>query len=284
MQTANVFGEIVPLNEHLKLLNKIWVGPADPNFDMSKDQPPQAIFHRHEIPIADYLMSFQDALREEFLTIWGSLENFHNKGTFSKTNDGPQAIKTFGGKKIDTSWSEAIRTKSKTLNLSEDENETVSNPSGWRVELFKYTHADKNIKLDMNAQIRERHYPTSDKILKEFGDDCPIANYSYLAPQTQIHRHTGIENRTGEFIRIHIPLIIPKGDVFFECNDVEVTWNDIFAFDNQLVHSAHNLTDEGRLVFLLDIRRSRIGMQPGEPWNIKREKASPTIYIRKPKV
>jgi len=284
MQTANVFGKIVPLNEHLKFLKRIWVGPADPNFDISKDQPPQAIFHRHEIPIADYLMSFQDALREEFLTSWGSLENFHNKGMFSKAHDGPQAIRTFGSKKVDTSWTEAIRTKSKTLNLSEDEDETVSNPGGWRVDVARYTHQDANVKYDMDLTHREQHYPTVDLILKEFGVDCIIANYSYLAPQTQIHRHTGIENRTGEFIRIHIPLIIPKGDVFFECNDVEVTWDDIFGFNNQLVHSAHNLTDEGRLVFLLDIRRSSIGMPPGEPFNFKREAASSSMYIRKPKV
>jgi aspartyl/asparaginyl beta-hydroxylase (cupin superfamily) len=104
-----------------------------------------------------------------------------------------------------------------------------------------------------------------------------------LAPQTQLHRHTGIENRTGEFIRIHIPLIVPEGDIFFECNDDEVHWDDIFAFDNQLVHSAHNLTDEGRLIYLIDVRRTRAGLPPGQPYNSKRQRATAPIYIRKSK-
>lgn len=36
---------------------------------------PQAIFKRHEIPVADYLMGFQDALREEFMKGFDNLED-----------------------------------------------------------------------------------------------------------------------------------------------------------------------------------------------------------------
>jgi aspartyl/asparaginyl beta-hydroxylase (cupin superfamily) len=103
--------------------------------------------------------------------------------------------------------------------------------------------------------------------MHEYGDDCPIANYSILAPNSVINRHTGIENRSGEFIRIHIPLIVPQGEIFFEVYGEEVRWDDIFAFNNQFVHSAHNYTDQYRLCFLIDIRRTRAGLPPGVPYD-----------------
>ena len=284
MQKTNVFGKIVPLDEHLNKLNRFWHGEPDTSFDPNNDTPPQAIFRRHELPIAEYLMSFQDGLRREFLDVWGSLENFHKRGTNTKLKDGPETIKTLDNEQIDTSFAETIRTKAKTLDPTKDEDETVPNLDGWKSLVFKYKNPVANFESNMLLPIREKRFPTTDTILKELGDDCPVATYSYLAPQTQLHRHTGIENRSGEFIRIHIPLIVPEGDIFFECNDDEVRWDDIFAFDNQLVHSAHNLTDEGRLIYLIDIRRSRAGLPAGQPYNSKRQRATAPIYIRKPKV
>ena len=285
MQKANVFGKIIPLEEHLAKLNKIWFSelPDDHTFNTSEDTPPQAVFRRHEIPIADYLMSFQDALRQEFLDEWGSLENFHKYGDNSKAKDDHSTIKIIDNEKIDISFVETIRTKAKTLDLSKDEDETVPNADGWKSLVFKYKNAVANFENNMPEDVRESKFPTSNLILKELGEDCPIATYSYLAPQTQLHRHTGVENRTGEFIRIHIPLIVPEGDIFFECNDDEVRWDDIFAFDNQLVHSAHNLTDEGRLIYLIDVRRTRAGLPPGQPWNSNRQRATSSIYIRQTK-
>ena len=105
-----------------------------------------------------------------------------------------------------------------------------------------------------------------------------------MAPNTVLHRHTGPENRTGEYIRIHIPLIIPEGDLFFEVNGEEIDWSDIFAFNNQLAHSAHNLSNEHRMIFLIDIRRSRVGLPPGEPFNPDRHLYSMTQpFVRKKK-
>ena len=283
MQKVNVFGNTVTLEEHLTRLNKIWLSkiPDDNSFNPSEDIPPQAVFRRHEIPIADYLMGFQDALLKEFLDAWGSLSVFHQYG--DRTHIENKDIRHGNYGTIDISWNEAIRTKAKTLDLSTDDDESVANPDGWKALSFKYTYPDENFEQHMPLDIRENKFPTTDTILKELGDDCPIATYSYLAPQTQLHRHTGVENRTGEFIRIHIPLIIPEGDVFFECNDDEVRWDDIFAFDNQLVHSAHNLTDEGRLVYIIDIRRTRAGVTPGQPWNSSRQRSTAPMYIRKSK-
>jgi len=232
------------------------LGELDPNYDPITDNIPQGIYRRHEIPIADYLMNFKETLTTEFLKGYNSLEEainaegintLENRSEFS-TDD----------QKIDNTH-ELIRTKT-------NKTESVSNVKGWKNVGFKYQHPTAGIDYFCDLSYRKK-YPTAYKLVEEFGDDCPIANYSYIAPQTILHRHVGPENQSGEFIRIHIPLIIPEGDIFLEVNGEEVDWSDIFAFDNQLAHSAHNLSNEHRLIFLIDIRRSRIGMPPGQKFN-----------------
>jgi len=223
------------------------LGEIDPSYDPLKDNIPQGIFHRHEIPIADYLMSYQKALTDEFLAGYSSLEEAINAEGSNTLGDRPEAH-------------EIIRTKV-------SDGESRSNFEGWKNVNFKYQHPGEGINEFNNSEYAKKRYPTAFKLVEEFGNDCPIANYSHLVPKTVLHRHIGPENPSGEFIRIHIPLIVPDGDVFLEVNGEEVRWDDIFAFDNQLAHSAHNLTNEHRLIFLIDIRRSRIGMPPGQNFN-----------------
>jgi hypothetical protein len=121
------------------------------------------------------------------------------------------------------------------------------------------------------------------KLIQEYGDDCPICSYSVLAPMSRIERHTGPENRTGEYIRVHVPLISPEGDCFFEANGDEIDWSDIWAFHNQVAHSAHNNTKHWRLVFLIDFRRAAIGMEPGEPFDESFDEHHVEPFVRKPK-
>lgn len=109
------------------------------------------------------------------------------------------------------------------------------------------------------------NFPTAYKLFDEFLE-CSFANYGLLMPHSVICRHTGPENRDGKFIRIHIPLIIPEGDIGFEVACEEVDWSDIFAFNNQRVHSAWNNTNFSRLVFFFDLPRSICDMPPGIPY------------------
>ena len=93
--------------------------------------------------------------------------------------------------------------------------------TSWKNIGFRYERhteeMDVNFTLSAESQYA-KYYPTAYKLITEFGDKCPIANYSSFAPHTILNRHTGPENRNGKHIRIHIPLIIPEGDVFFEVN------------------------------------------------------------------
>ena len=271
--TSEITGEKLDIKTHFDKNVEWMLGPKDEsekNFDSKKDEISHAIFRRHELPIADYLMSFKDDLLTDFLNVWFSFENFEKKGP------------TVGAK--DYTSSEIVTTKARLFDSTKDETELLTKRDSWKTTGLKYTIPDEHYADNMDLRIRQKFFPTADKLLNEYGDDCPICTYSYISPQSQIHRHTGIENRSGEFIRIHMPLIVPEGDIFFEVNDEEVTWDDIFAFDNQLVHSAHNLTDKGRLIFIIDMRRSRAGLPPGQPYNKARQRAATSFYIRKPKV
>jgi hypothetical protein len=196
------------------------------------------IFYRQELPVADQLMSYRDALLSEFLAYHTDFFD----GDFSK------------GSPVESKYGVT---------------DYITNTNDWRATNIKYSRDDK---IHYISDDEAEFFPTAMRIVNYLGDDCPVCTYSVMEPQTIIKRHVGPDhyfqdganNRQVEFLRIHMPLIIPDGDVYFEVAGEEVRWTDIFAFDNQRLHSAYNLTDQRRLVFIIDIRRSRIGMPAGE--------------------
>jgi hypothetical protein len=261
-------------DEFQKYLHEMhtWIlGQIDPNYDPDKDIHPQPIYRRHEFPeVAEHLMSFREALVEEFLRGQTLEEVINAKGrnVMQKHDDRDSYLAPTPdpeGNRFPDFVTEILRTP------PNENNESFAKPTGWKNIEFKYHDPFNNVHWDIDPDYAERNFPTAYNLIKEYWDDCPIASYSYLAPNTVLHRHTGPENRTGEYIRIHIPLIIPPGDLFFEADGEEVHWDNIFAFDNQLVHSAHNLSDGHRLIFLFDVRRSRIGLPPGQMFNKDRQ-------------
>jgi len=225
---------------------------------------PQRYWRRDEIPVADYLMSHRQSLRDEFMAGFDTLEEAikaQGRNTLDRPDQDPEMAAQF------------IRTK-------DDYGQLKPSLESWKNISLKYENKPANI-FQMVTEADASKYPTAYKLVKEYGDDCPIANYSCLAPNSVIERHTGPENRDGEFVRIHIPLIIPKGDVFFECAGEEITWDDIWSFNNQLPHSAHNYTNEYRLCFLIDLRRSAIGMPPGPKYSKRHEVLCPPFVREK---
>lgn len=249
-----------------------WVlGEIDPNYDPAADVHPQPIYRRHEFAeTADYLMSLKDDLIKDFLkgqtleeAALAKCRNVMQKSTDRQTYLSPTPDDK--GERFPDFVTEILRTP------PNENNESFSNPTGWKNVEFKYHDPFNNLHWDIDPMFALKHYPTAYRMIRKYWDDCPIASYSVMSPNTVLHRHTGPENRTGEYIRIHIPLIVPDGDLFFEVDGEEIDWSDIFAFDNQLVHSAHNLSNEYRLIFLIDIKRSRIGLPSGQLFNKDRQ-------------
>jgi hypothetical protein len=208
------------------------------DFEGSGGMTIKNVYRREDLGIhADYFMSFQNQLREDFLRC--NPDYIH--GSFAKGNTIPQAAPV--------------------LNRYDD----------WLSTNIRYTF--ESLRLDASEDTL--HFlKTAIDLVKEFEEDCPIANYSVIKPNSCIFRHTGPENRSGDFVRVHIPLIVPEGDIFFEVGGEIVRWDDIFAFNNEIVHSAHNHTPHWRLVFLIDIRRERLGLPPGRPYDKVRDEDS----------
>lgn len=212
----------------------------------------KAIYTRQEIgPIAEYLMSFQDALRDEFLAGYDSLE---------------QAVKANGVPNLAGRPYDAAN----TIVSKNEEGKYETSVDSWTAVAFRYERHDGIVERSFTTPEDHHHatkYPTAYKLIKEFGDKCPIANYSSMAPNSILKRHTGPENRSGKYVRIHIPLIIPKGEIFLEVDAQEVDWTDLFGFNNQFMHSSFNLSDEYRLIFLIDLDREFIGLEPGTEYD-----------------
>lgn len=164
--------------------------------------------------------------------------------------------------------------------------ETVDNPNGdvhlavggdkWKVVAFRYIH-----KWMLEPGFQEK-FPTAIQMIKMLEDYCPIAEYSVLEPGGEITVHNGIENRYSEYLRYHIPLIIPDGGtdkLGFECMGELIDWSDVWAFDNQGMHTAWNKTEKHRLVFIIDIHRSVAGVPPSKIPHIKDKDIESYIYI-----
>ena len=122
---------------------------------------------------------------------------------------------------------------------------------------------EKPLHYDFTENIKDR-IPHALEILNEFTpEECPIASFSVLRANSVIKRHTGIENRLGNYMRIHVPLYVPEGDLYFEVADFEIDWSRTFGFNNQWTHSAYNTSPEHRAVFSVDLHRNVLDLPTG---------------------
>tara|TARA_B100000085_G_scaffold96474_1_gene87536 strand:+ start:1218 stop:2039 length:822 start_codon:yes stop_codon:yes gene_type:complete len=211
----------------------------------------------------DYLMSFKDELIKDFFAEYDSIEDCLNKGTTSAMG---AIYKNLNKSKEGVGKAEDLKGVSKNGEWDLD---------AWRVLVVKYHNpniagpgSDPNYQNELLDRKRRMDGYNVDKfktmkgIGERYGDICPILEYSILPANSIIERHIGIENKEGKHIRIHIPLIVPKGDIFFEANGEEVDWSQPWGFNNQYMHSAHNNTDEHRLIMLIDLERQYCGIPP----------------------
>jgi hypothetical protein len=114
--------------------------------------------------------------------------------------------------------------------------------------------------------------------LAKWDKECNICGYTTLEPGGVISKHADYENFSGKMIRIHIPLIAPKGDAGMEvCGEI-IDWSDIFAFASQRVHSAWNFTNKSRLILLMDLPRDICDLPPGEPTDFENMQAEELMY------
>jgi len=223
----------------------------------------------------DFLMSHKDALIKDFLTEYNNIEDCLQRGTTSALEASYSQMKRPGVEE----YLSSARAK---MQVGMDDNSLLKgqstkgkyNNDAWRVLVMKYYNpnvvANERVQKRM-LSIKQKQdgynpdaFPTMKGIAEHYGDICPIIEYSILPAQTIIERHTGQENAEGQNIRIHIPLIVPEGDLFLEAQGEEVDWQHPWGFNNQYIHSAHNNTDEHRLIMLIDLKRTYCGLPPAK--------------------
>lgn len=195
------------------------------------------IWSRKDIPIADELEKLIPQLRNDFL-------NYHT-----------DFYQDFGS---GTPYS----------NPYVSVEETMSAPGAWKIEPVRYVLPDSGIEKNFDVASK---YPTATMLREKFQGQCGCITYNVLEGNSFLRRHTDPENRARRFVRIHLPLIIPEGDMFLEVAGVEVPWTDIFAFDNEQLHSAYNYSPNRRLIFLIDISRELLGLPPGNRYIFENE-------------
>jgi Aspartyl/Asparaginyl beta-hydroxylase len=216
---------------------------------------PQAIYRRNEILVGDYLMSIRQELIDEYMEGYNSLE---------------EAIMGQSLSVLDRRyWGVPLSETEHLIKTKDSTGKFVPNVNAWQAGDLKYKYDPLKIKYDLDPQsFKVKKWKTACKLIEEFGDDCPTVSYNAMFPNTVLGRHAGHDDPQGLFIRVHIPLIIPQGDVFLEINGEEIKWDDCFGFNHQIVHSSHNYTNEYRLIFLIDFRRSRLGI-PDAPYDTR---------------
>ena len=136
----------------------------------------------------------------------------------------------------------------------------------WKIYPLKYNPPYHDIIKNDLENVREfaqkygDKFPTAFKLIDYFGDSVKTASYLVLDPHASIDWHNDVENPYGETCCVHIPLDIPEGDLGLEVGDEILRWDDIFAWDNQVLHRAWNNTDKPRLIFLLDFTKESCGL------------------------
>lgn len=122
----------------------------------------------------------------------------------------------------------------------------------WKMSVLKIMGA-----WDNEAKVR---YPNFNKFVEELGDICRSAGYSILEPEGNVVTHTDTEEDHENYVIVHVPLIVPDGDVGFYENDEKGKWveGECFILDVESPHSIWNYTDKTRVVILLELLKKEV--------------------------
>lgn len=100
-------------------------------------------------------------------------------------------------------------------------------------------------------------YPTLLKLVESLGDNCRSAGYSILEPGGKVITHTDTEEDHEKWFVLHVPLIVPEGDIGFTENNEKGKWveGQCFILDVESPHSIWNFTDKPRVVVLMELKK-----------------------------
>lgn len=96
--------------------------------------------------------------------------------------------------------------------------------------------------------------------LADLSPMAPEVMISILKPGTHIKPHFGITNIKQT---LHIPIVIPKGDLGIKVADETRTWHHDFPilFDDSFQHEAWNFSNETRIVLIVDVWHPSLSLE-----------------------
>lgn len=99
--------------------------------------------------------------------------------------------------------------------------------------------------------------PDTAKIVSNAIPRHGAVGFSVLRAGTQIKPHVGYK---GNYLRCHLPLIVPEGDCGIAVNNQPVNWSfgKTLIFDDRYEHSAWNFSDKDRVVLLIDFVENNV--------------------------
>jgi hypothetical protein len=210
-----------------------------------------------DLPIFNELMSYRDGLINDYLEGYST----HKDAVLSQSEN-TISVENYDNSQMNMAEGMLVVRDPKTLAWSTDF-------SAWQSVGLKNV-----VKLNGKVEVYEEmpadritKFPTAKAMMDKYGDDLFGLVYSSIGPYSILQRHVGPENIDGEYIRIHIPLIVPQGDMFLEVQNQEVTWDNIFGFNNQYLHSAHNYSNDWRTIMIVDLSRKVCGLPPGRHYS-----------------
>lgn len=200
---------------------------------------------RSEIPCANFLMTFQQGLLNDYMTHQESVSSPKYKDFVLRYKDC----------RTDIAEEELAK-----MFLTKKNGEWVNDADiGFGVGI-KYDYQKYSVLCRSPDDLR-KIYPTAMQIMDAYGDSCTNAIYTVMPPQSVFVTHIDGELTGRNLIRLHIPLVIPEGEVYMQFGDEKVYWKDFVGFNGLAMHSAHNLTDEWGLIFLMDLDARVAGIE-----------------------
>lgn len=123
--------------------------------------------------------------------------------------------------------------------------ETKLHDRGWNVYgLYDFPHGQA-------LEAQARRCPRTSALIARHVPGHGAAGFSLLKPRCRIRPHTGYH---GPYLRCHLGLVVPDGDCGLRVAREVRRWafGQTMVFDDRVEHEAWNLTDEPRVVLLID--------------------------------
>lgn len=108
---------------------------------------------------------------------------------------------------------------------------------------------------DLQLRPEARMVPTTFQSIRSFVPEYRAATFSRLSPNSYIPPHRG--HPDGDWLRLHLGLHIPQGDVGIKVDGETLRWEEgkALILDDQLEHEAWNKTNYDRIVLIVDFKR-----------------------------